>query len=151
MVSRTFTLALIGACCLSAPATATAAGGKCESVEARCAVAAGGLCNSDTGHWCYGFYEGRNCGGTSAAFRTCMASNGAGNGAANHTRATAVAATGGDKCVSDQARCAKEVGGFCNPRTGAWCVGGVGRFGRWCGGTIAAHIACLDRVRAARR
>jgi hypothetical protein len=135
-----FILALIGACYLSAAGTAIAAGAECQSVEAKCAVAAGGLCNSDTGHWCYGFYEGRNCGGTGSAFRACMASHGAGGRGA-----------GGDKCVSDQARCAKEVGGFCNPRTGAWCVGGVGRFGRWCGGTIAAHIACLDRIRAARR
>jgi hypothetical protein len=138
-------LALVGAACLSAAGTATGAIGKCESRQAKCAVAAGGQCDHETGHWCYGFYQGRYCGGTSAAFHACMGDRVTGNAGA-----TASAAT--DKCTSDQARCAKEIGGFCNHRTGGWCVGGVSpRFGRFCGGTMSAFLACLDRVRAARK
>jgi hypothetical protein len=144
-------LALIGACCLSAAETAFAAA-KCESLEARCAVAVGGQCDHETGHWCYGTFQGRYCGGNSSAWRACMTGHGPGNSAASH--ASTAHATSGDRCVSDQERCAKEVGGFCNPRTGAWCVGGVNRmFGgnRFCGGTSSAFMACLDRVRAARK
>lgn len=142
-----FMLALVGACCLSAAGTAFAAA-KCESREAKCAVAIGGQCDRETGHWCYGTFQGRYCGGNSAAWRACMSGHTASN------TASAAHATGGDRCVSDQARCAKEVGGFCNPRTGAWCVGGVSRMwagNRFCGGTIQALTACLDRVRAARK
>jgi hypothetical protein len=144
MMRWAFTLALIGACYLNVAGAAIAAGEKCQSVEAKCAIAAGGQCDSETGHWCYGVYQGRYCGGTSAAFRACMTSHGA------DSRVPTAAAAGADKCVSDQGRCAREVGGICNRRTGSWCVGGL-RNGIWCNGTMTAWLACLDRVRAARR
>jgi hypothetical protein len=147
MLRWMFMLALVGAWCLGAAGTALAAAEKCESRQAKCAIAAGGQCDRETGHWCYGYYQGRYCGGSSAAFHACMGDRG---GSAGPT----AAATGGDRCTSDQARCAKEIGGFCNRRTGAWCVGGVSRMftgNRFCGGTMSAFLACLDRVRAARK
>jgi hypothetical protein len=61
---------------------------------------------------------------------------------------TAFAAAG--KCQSQQAKCAVEVGGECDPKTGHWCVGGY-RGGRVCGGTMVNFLACLDRVRGFRR
>jgi hypothetical protein len=140
-----FMLALIGACCFCAAGTAIAAVGKCQSPQAKCAVAAGGQCDSETGHWCYGYYQGRYCGGSPALFHACMGDSGASH---------ASAATGADRCGNDKARCAREVGGRCNSRTGAWCVGGISRtrgINGWCGGTVTAFIACLDRVRAARK
>ena len=60
---------------------------------------------------------------------------------------TTIAATAG--CQSVQARCAIEVGGLCNPKTGRWCVGLYQ--GRACGGTMSGWLACLDRVRTTRR
>jgi hypothetical protein len=63
-----------------------------------------------------------------------------------HVSATAVA-TG--KCTSVQARCAIEVGGICDPKTGYWCVGSVA--GKICSGNHRAWFACLDRVRGAQR
>jgi hypothetical protein len=59
---------------------------------------------------------------------------------------TAIATTRG--CQSVQARCAIEVGGRCNPRTGRWW--GVYQH-QTCGGTMNGWLACLDRVRATRR
>lgn len=53
------------------------------------------------------------------------------------------------KCKSVQARCAIEVGGICDPKTGYWCVGSVA--GRICSGSHNAWFACLDRVRGAQR
>ncbi len=138
----TLLLALIGVCCLGAAGAANAAA-KCESREAKCAVAAGGQCDRETGHWCYGYYRGRYCGGSPASFHACLGDRGASH---------AAAATGGDRCGSEKARCAREVGGRCNSRTGAWCVGGISRtrgINGWCGGTVAAFTSCLDRVRAA--
>src|SRR5690348_7759597 len=46
-------------------------------------------------------------------------------------RGSAVAVATG-KCTSVQARCALEVGGVCDPKTGAWCVGTMA--GRICSG-----------------
>jgi hypothetical protein len=56
---------------------------------------------------------------------------------------TAIAAA--DRCQNEKARCAVEVGGLCNPRTGFWCIGNSGT--RHCGGTMIGFLACLDRVR----
>jgi hypothetical protein len=59
---------------LSVPGTAMAAEGKCTSIQAQCAVEMGGTCNPKTGYWCYGFWRGRQCGGThnGGAFDACI-------------------------------------------------------------------------------
>jgi hypothetical protein len=54
-------------------ATVGPAEGKCTSVSAQCAVEIGGQCDPNTGQWCYGRYQGRNCGGGNiAAFDDCV-------------------------------------------------------------------------------
>jgi hypothetical protein len=64
---------VIMACYLGAPDAAMAAEGKCTSVSAQCAVEIGGQCDPKTGHWCYGRYQGHNCGGSNiAAFDACV-------------------------------------------------------------------------------
>jgi hypothetical protein len=124
---------------LGAPAIAAEA--NCTSLQARCTVKAGGQCDRQTGHWCYGHYQGRECGGTGAAFRACMDRGGG----------ASAAAVASNKCTSIKARCAMEVGGHCVPRTGYWCVGPGNRGNRYCGGTIMSFLACLDRIRAAQK
>jgi hypothetical protein len=58
-------------------------------------------------------------------------------------------AAGGGKCTGLQARCAIEVGGKCDPNTGAWCYGWWK--GQRCGsGTIQAFDACVSRGLAKR-
>jgi hypothetical protein len=59
--------------CVGAPASAVAAG-KCDTMQAQCAVEMGGRCNPSTGFWCYGFYRGRQCGGTNigGAYDQCI-------------------------------------------------------------------------------
>lgn len=50
-----------------------AAGGKCTSLQARCAIEIGGTCNPNTGSWCYGWWKGQRCGsGTIQAFDACI-------------------------------------------------------------------------------
>ena len=62
-----------GAYCGCAPAGVMAAEGKCTSISAQCAVEIGGQCDPKTGHWCYGRYQGQNCGGANiAAFDACV-------------------------------------------------------------------------------
>lgn len=123
--------------------TPLAAGGKCQSIEAKCAIAAGGKCDRETGHWCYGISKsGENCGGSPAAFRTCL-------DRAHGSHASTSAAAGSDtgKCTSVQARCIIEAGGYCNPRTGAWRLGFV--YQHYYGGNHQTFMACLDRAMAA--
>jgi hypothetical protein len=59
---------------LSTLGTAMAAEGKCTSIQAQCAVEMGGTCDPKTGHWCYGFYRGHQCGGTNigGAYDACV-------------------------------------------------------------------------------
>jgi hypothetical protein len=59
---------------LGAPDAAMAAEGKCTSIQAQCAVEMGGTCDPKTGHWCYGFYRGHQCGGTNigGAYDACI-------------------------------------------------------------------------------
>ena len=47
------------------------------------------------------------------------------------------------KCTSIQARCAVEIGGECNPKTGRWFYGCWQ--GRCTGGTIAQYNDCISR------
>jgi hypothetical protein len=136
-------IAVIGAICLSTIAMTPAIGAKCTSIQAKCAVEAGGKCDPKTGHWCYGIYKGENCGGYGTAFRACLVRN----GAAPNKR-LAVISSGVNKCTSIQAKCAVELGGQCNPKTGAWCLGAPR--GRICGGpqgdmSHMAFDACLSR------
>ena len=49
-----------------------AADGKCTSIQARCAVEAGGECNPKTGWWAIGYWAGRYRGGTILAYDTCI-------------------------------------------------------------------------------
>jgi hypothetical protein len=50
-----------------------AAGGKCTSLQARCAVEVGGRCDPNTGSWCYGWWKGQRCGsGTIQAYDACV-------------------------------------------------------------------------------
>jgi hypothetical protein len=67
-------LSAIGLYCVSAPASAVAAEGKCTSIQAQCALEMGGYCNPKTGWWCYGHFRNRYCGGTNigGAFDQCV-------------------------------------------------------------------------------
>jgi hypothetical protein len=61
--------------CAGAPANAAAPVGKCTSIQAQCALEIGGTCNPKTGFWCYGPFQGRNCGGSNhagGAFDACV-------------------------------------------------------------------------------
>ena len=76
-MSRTsFTLLLsFASYCFAVPAIAVAAEGKCNTVQAQCAVEIGGRCDPSTGHWCYGPRMGRDCGGSphaSMEFDDCV-------------------------------------------------------------------------------
>jgi hypothetical protein len=48
---------------------------KCTSLQARCALEIGGTCNPKTGHWVYGWWNGRDWGGSNkgGAFDACIA------------------------------------------------------------------------------
>jgi hypothetical protein len=53
------------------------------------------------------------------------------------------------KCISIQARCAVEIGGRCNPRTGYWQYGYANGYA--VGGTTEAYNTCISRALAAKR
>jgi hypothetical protein len=139
-----------------------AAGGNCTSIEAKCAVEIGGICDPSTSRWSYGHVRGHVYGGNTGAFTACLERNGlsrAGAGrlaaaaaaqAHRHARVPTSAATAG-KCNSIQAQCAVEIGGQCDPKTGSWCYG-FNR-NRECGGTNhgGAYDACLSRKLGERR
>jgi hypothetical protein len=60
------------------------------------------------------------------------------------------------KCTSLQAKCAIEVGGECNPKTGHWCYGIYqghicGRSGTPQGGLTALFNDCISRGLAGRK
>jgi hypothetical protein len=67
-----FLLASISAFYPLGAGTAIAAIGGRQSVQARCAIEVGGLCDPKTRHWCVGFYQRRACGGTVSAFLACL-------------------------------------------------------------------------------
>jgi len=52
------------------------------------------------------------------------------------------------KCTNIKAKCAVEIGGQCDPKTGRWFYGCWE--GKCAGGTTQAFIACLDRANAKR-
>jgi hypothetical protein len=137
---------VIVAYCVGAPAIAAA---DCNSVQAQCAVKAGGRCDAQTGHWCYGHSRtGEQCGGSPAAFRSCMASHGVQVYGPQVPKAVGEVATASNpgKCTSIQAQCAIELGGTCDAKTGSWCYGYV--YARNCGGgptATAQFTACLSR------
>ena len=138
----------IVAYCVGAPTVAAA---DCTSVQAQCAVEAGGRCDAQTGHWCYGHSRsGESCGGSPAAYRTCMARHGVqvygrtgtegdGNGGdarqprQMHQRASTM--RHGDRR-------------HCDAKTGHWCYGYTSGYGRNCGGSPHASAefdACVSR------
>jgi hypothetical protein len=71
-VPSKFLLAFINAFYLLGAGTAIAAAGECQSVQARCAIEVGGLCNPKTGRWCVGLYQHRACGGTMIGWLACL-------------------------------------------------------------------------------
>jgi len=148
MPRTSFILALaIASYCLGAPTIAVADNSHCTSVEAQCALEAGGKCDPQTGHWCYGrSHSGEQCGGSPAAFRACLVRHGEAKdgGSAAPSRALG-------KCSSIQAQCDIEMGGSCNPRTGHWCYGQFP--GRDCGGTNrgGAFDQCVSRKLSQRK
>jgi hypothetical protein len=126
----------------------------CTSVAAQCAVQAGGQCDQATGRWCYGVSGGRNCGGSPAAFRSCMTQHGVQVYRSQVPREIGAVATTSSpgKCTSVQAQCAIEIGGTCDATTGSWCYGYTYGHGRNCGGGgTAAFDACVSRKRGANR
>jgi hypothetical protein len=129
----------------AAPGSSLAA--TCTTVQARCAIEAGGKCDPQTGRWCYGINNGENCGGTPSTFQACMARHGMQVYGAQVPKATGPAATLSNpgKCTSVQAQCAIEIGGTCDTKTGRWCYGHT--FGRNCGGSdnSGAFDACVSR------
>lgn len=48
------------------------AAAKCTSVQARCAVEIGGVCDPKTGHWQFGWFRGYKVGGNTEAFDACV-------------------------------------------------------------------------------
>jgi hypothetical protein len=143
IMRRLFFILLIATACYCVGMPAIAA--TCTSLQAQCAVKAGGKCDPQTGHWCYGrSREGEWCGGSVAAFRTCMARL----AAASRVDPPATANELG-KCTSIQARCVIEAGSYCDRRSGHWRLGFV--FQHNYGGNQQAFIACIDRAMAARK
>ena len=109
-------LLIAASCCFG---MSTMAAADCKSVQAQCAVEAGGRCDAQTGHWCYGNYRGEQCGGTGSAFRACMTRHGVQVYGPQVPKAPGPAATSSDlgKCTSIQAQCALEIGGSCDRNT----------------------------------
>jgi hypothetical protein len=143
----TVVLAVIAICWLPGTRIASADNSGCTSVQARCAVEAGGKCDIKTGHWCYGrSHSGEWCGGSPAAYHTCLSRNGLGEIDLPGTQATA---SDMGKCTSVQARCAVEAGGYCDSHTGRWRIGAI--FRHMYGGNYAGFTACLDRMRAGQK
>jgi hypothetical protein len=126
--------------CVGAPGAAAAAEEKCTSVQAKCAVEIGGICDTSTGHWAYGRFQSHLYGGNTAMFNACLERNGHAPVAPRTS-----AAGNSSKCSSIQAQCAVEIGGRCNPRTGFWCAGFYRNMN--CGGTNigGAFDQCLSR------
>jgi len=60
--------------------------------------------------------------------------------------AAATAALAQGKCTNVKAKCAMEIGGQCDPKTGRWFYGYFQ--GKYAGGTTQAFLACLDRAKA---
>ena len=60
--------------CVGAPGAAAAAKGTCTSIQAQCAMQAGGHCNTRTGVWCVGAGHWGNmvCGGSHLGYQACM-------------------------------------------------------------------------------
>jgi hypothetical protein len=50
-------------------------GGRCNTVQARCAVEIGGVCNPQTGKWAFGKWEGKEYGGNTLRFNDCIGRN----------------------------------------------------------------------------
>lgn len=144
MMKDVLTAALAVACfTLAAPESGLAR--HCESIQAKCAIEIGGACDPVASHWMYG--PRYNLGGDRVSFNACLARH----GIAPPVAAPSAMSRSGSKCTTDQARCAVEVGGFCNPRTGGWCVGGANRGNVNCGGKVQSFLVCLDRIRAGRK
>jgi hypothetical protein len=68
-----FVFAIV-ACCVGAAGAAAAATGTCTSIQAQCAVQAGGRCNTRTGVWCVGggHWGNMQCGGTHLGYQACI-------------------------------------------------------------------------------
>jgi hypothetical protein len=144
-IAFVFILAIV-AYCVGAPAIAAA---DCTSVQAHCAVEAGGRCDAQTGHWCYGqSRSGEACGGSPSAYRTCMARHGVQVYGAQVPKALEAVGTPANpgKCTSIQAQCAMEIGGTCDAKTGHWCYGYTSGYGRSCGGSPHASMEFDDCV-----
>ncbi len=145
--ARLILLLAIAPAWLGTPSLAMA---DCNSIQAQCAVKAGGRCDAQTGHWCYGRSRtGENCGGSPAAYRSCMAAHGVQIYGPQVPKAIeAATASNPGKCTSVQAQCAIEIGGSCDAKTGSWCYGYTSGYGRNCGGgpTAGAQFsACVSR------
>jgi hypothetical protein len=71
-------------------------------------------------------------------------------GLATSLMGTAGLAAPGGHCTSVQARCAVEIGGLCDPKTGHWQFGAVSG-GYRVGGNTEAFDACVSRTLASRK
>ena len=85
--------------------------GACTGLNARCAVEIGGQCDPTTNRWSYRCTSG-DCTGR---FNECIS-----RGLPPRKPVVVPAAVAAQSCASVQGRCAVEVGGRCNPKTGAW-------------------------------
>jgi hypothetical protein len=144
-------LLAVAALSLSGSIAAVADNSQCTSIEAKCAVAAGGKCDRQTGHWCWGISRsGEHCGGSGRAFRVCMARHGISVPVSGIDRPGTPATSGAlGKCTTIQARCVVQAGGYCDPRSGHWRIGYVNQ--HFYGGNGSTFMACLDRARSAQK
>ncbi len=69
---RSLFLAVAAIAAVSLGSVDVASAAKCQSIQAKCAIEAGGKCDPQTGRWCYGFYRSENCGGRYSAFIACL-------------------------------------------------------------------------------
>jgi hypothetical protein len=85
--------------------------GACSGLNARCAIEVGGRCDPTTNRWSYRCMSG-DC---TVRFNECIS-----RGLPPRKPIVVPAAVAAERCERLQARCAKEVGGWCNPKTGRW-------------------------------
>lgn len=110
--------------------------GRCSNLQARCAIEIGGQCDPETNRWSYRCQSG-DC---TARFNECVS-----RGLPPRKPATVSAAVAAERCASLQARCAKKVGGWCNPKTGQW------RYECQSSASCAPHFTTASRAAWPRR
>jgi hypothetical protein len=104
-------IAIMGLSSVASAEPAAPKNGRCSNLQARCAIEIGGQCDPETNRWSYRCQSG-DC---TARFNECVS-----RGLPPRKAVVVPAAVAAASCATVQGRCAVEVGGKCNPKTGAW-------------------------------